>query len=334
MTRSRGRSIAAILAASALAAACTATVMPGPAQSSVSPAPSARPEMDATIYFARERQAPLGVVVRIQMDDTATDRIWDRVVALQQAPVVGPSGSFNVVRLARPPLREVTLRGPFATLDFEVDDRGWGLTGPGHVGAYTQQLVYTVTDEPGIGALTLTMNGGIPAILDGVRFERPLTRDSVLPPPSEPGTVWFARDLGLPLPVIAEGAGTGRTPAERIRSRIETLMRGPAVAVPEDAFNTLTKLRALLLDVVIEGDLAVLDFAPTEDGWGLHGAATLRAFVQQIVFTVTEEQGITRVLITENGTTAVIGGEGLVVDRPITRTELIEDAYGTDQRER
>lgn len=61
----------------------------------------------------------------------------------------------------------MTLRGPLATLDFEVDDGGWGLTGPGHVGAYTQQLVYTVTDEPGSRALTLTMNGGIPAILDG-----------------------------------------------------------------------------------------------------------------------------------------------------------------------
>ena len=194
--------------------------------------------------------------------------------------------------------------------------------------------MYTVTDEPNIEALVLTMNGGLPAIVEGVRFERPLTRDSVLPPPPELGTVWFARDLGLPLPVIVEGAGAGPTPAERIRSRIGTLMRGPTPAVPEDTFNTLTRLRALLVDIVIEGDLAVLDFAPTEDGWGLHGAATLRAFVQQIVFTVTEEPGIARVLITENGGLAVIGGEGLVVDRPITRTELIEQAYGSDQRER
>src|SRR5688500_1012472 len=143
MKHRRGRFIAAIVAASALAAACTTTVVPGPARSSPSSAPTSAPEMDATIYFARERQPPLGLVVRIHMDVTAVDRVWDRVIALKQSPVVGPAGSFNVVRLARPPLRAVTLIGPLATLDFDVDDRGWGLGEPGHVGAYTQQLVYT-----------------------------------------------------------------------------------------------------------------------------------------------------------------------------------------------
>ena len=309
-------------------------VSPAPAERTAPPQPAATREMDATIYFARERQTPLGLVVRIHMDDWAVDRVWDRVVALQQAPVIGPSRSFNVVRLARPSLRGVTLTGPLATLDFAVDDRGWGLGGPGHVGAFVQQLVFTVTDEPGVGALALTMNDGVPAIIEGVRFLRPLTRDSVFPPPPDPGTVWFARDLGLPLPVIVEGAGIGATPADRIRSRIEALMRGPTPAVPEDTFNTLVTLRAVLVDVAIDGDLAVLDFAPTADGWGLHGAAALRAFVQQVVFTVTEEPGIARVLLTERGGQAVIGGEGLVVDRPITRTELIEQAYGSDEKER
>jgi len=44
------------------------------------------------------------------------------------------------------------------------------------------------------------------------------------------------------------------------------------------------------------------------------------------VFTASEEPGIVRVLITQNGgLQAIIGGEGLVVDRPQTRRGLLGD---------
>jgi hypothetical protein len=55
----------------------------------------------------------------------------------------------------------------------------------------------------------------------------------------------------------------------------------------------------------------------------------VRALLQQIVYTAAEEPGLRRVLVTQNGgQRAVIGGEGLVVDRPVTR----EDVSGYAQR--
>jgi spore germination protein GerM len=50
------------------------------------------------------------------------------------------------------------------------------------------------------------------------------------------------------------------------------------------------------------------------------GSARIRAFVEQLLYTASEEPGIISVLITQNGgETAIIGGEGLIVDRPTTR---------------
>ena len=69
-----------------------------------------------------------------------------------------------------------------------------------------------------------------------------------------------------------------------------------------------------------------IDYRVPEDDWGVNGSASLRALVQQVVFTASEEPGIVRVLITQNGgREAVIGGEGLVVDRPQTRRGLLGD---------
>lgn len=55
----------------------------------------------------------------------------------------------------------------------------------------------------------------------------------------------------------------------------------------------------------------------------MEGAARIKALVQQIVFTATPEPEIARVLITQDGgATAVIGGEGLVIDSPATRERV------------
>jgi spore germination protein GerM len=55
----------------------------------------------------------------------------------------------------------------------------------------------------------------------------------------------------------------------------------------------------------------------------VNGSARVATFVQQLVYTASEEPGIARVLITQNsGRTAIIGGEGLVIDRPATRADL------------
>jgi spore germination protein GerM len=83
-------------------------------------------------------------------------------------------------------------------------------------------------------------------------------------------------------------------------------------------------MNARLRSVTIAGDLVTIDYHVPGDDWGVNGSASLRALVEQLVFTASEEPGIVRVLITQNGArVAVIGGEGLIIDRPQTRRGLL-----------
>jgi hypothetical protein len=71
---------------------------------------------------------------------------------------------------------------------------------------------------------------------------------------------------------------------------------------------------------LVRGDLATVEFE-LSNGWGVHGSAQSLAVVQQLVYTITEEPGISRALITEKGKpNAVI--DQLVVDAPLTREDV------------
>jgi hypothetical protein len=175
----------------------------------------------------------------------------------------------------------------------------------------------------------LTQSGGQDAVIATntaiVTYRAPLTREMVAPNARpDHGVAYFARDQGTPLAVFLEGAGLGATPQDRIWSRLVALENGPLVA-GADAFNVVAPMKARLRSVTVEGDLVTIDYRVPGDDWGVNGSASLRALVEQLVFTASEEPGIVRVLITQNGEGAVIGGEGLVIDRPQTRLGLLGD---------
>jgi hypothetical protein len=72
--------------------------------------------------------------------------------------------------------------------------------------------------------------------------------------------------------------------------------------------------------VKINGDLATVDLT-VPDGWKVSGSAATTALIQQIVYTATEEPGIRRVLITQNG------GKPTTIDqfewtKPLAREEV------------
>ncbi|HYU81834.1 MAG TPA: GerMN domain-containing protein, partial [Candidatus Polarisedimenticolia bacterium] len=156
-----------------------------------------------------------------------------------------------------------------------------------------------------------------------VTYHDPLTRELAGPWVHPDHTaVYFARDGQSPLAVYLPGAGIGATPEERIRSRLVALETGPGVVMP-DAYNSVRDANAKLDGIRIAGDLVIIDYSVAGDDWGVNGSARLASFVQQIVYTASEEPGITRVLITQNGgRTAIIGGEGLVIDHPATRADV------------
>lgn len=136
--------------------------------------------------------------------------------------------------------------------------------------------------------------------------------------------VYLARDRMPPVAWPSTFAGQGSTAEDRIRSRIEALFTTTAPAQWEPPLaNVVPLTSARLGSVVVSGDLATLDFTVPNEDWTLGGSAMLKAFVQQLVYTASEERGIRRVLITQNGgQTAIIGGEGLTVDRPTTREQI------------
>ncbi|HYK98983.1 MAG TPA: GerMN domain-containing protein, partial [Candidatus Acidoferrales bacterium] len=163
----------------------------------------------------------------------------------------------------------------------------------------------------------------------------PTATAAVLPSPTATATastapvaldhalVYFARDRLPPVAAHLDSAGSGATPEARITTRLTALF---SAAAPAGLFNTALRAKARPGAVRIDGDLATVDFAVAGGDWGIAGSANTRAFIQQVVYTATEEPGVRRVLITQNGQQAVLGGEGVVIDHAATR----EDVAGYD----
>jgi hypothetical protein len=150
---------------------------------------------------------------------------------------------------------------------------------------------------------------------------------------SVPTWVYFPRD-GLP-PVGAFVSGYPPNSSSReiaIDTRIGALRRAGPAEIPAGATNPITSVAPpqggtsrFGLSVRIQDDLATVEF-DLSSGWGVHGSAQSQALLQQLVYTITEEPGINRALITETGKPhAVI--DQLVVDKPLTRDDV--SGYGT-----
>ncbi|MGH2499630.1 MAG: Gmad2 immunoglobulin-like domain-containing protein, partial [Candidatus Limnocylindria bacterium] len=117
--------------------------------------------------------------------------------------------------------------------------------------------------------------------------------------------LYYARDLLPPAAAERSVRGEPGTAAERIRARLDGL--NPANVTdppPAGAFNAFPLSDPSLLRVeavTVDGDTARVDFRLPASGWAASGAARSQGLLQQLVYTATEEPGIRRVLITENG---------------------------------
>lgn len=173
----------------------------------------------------------------------------------------------------------------------------------------------------------------------------PVAQPTATPPPTETAapspisasadwTVYFARDLATPVALTVHGPAPAATIELRIRQRMDVL-RGAPQSHDGGAFNVVARMTARLASVTVAGGLATLDYSVPTGDWGIDGSATLRAFVQQVIYTASEEPGIASVLITQDGgNEAVIGGEGLVISGPQTRAGLGYEGITPDQAAR
>jgi immunoglobulin-like protein involved in spore germination len=139
------------------------------------------------VYFARDGLAPTGGFVTGTFDDRRPEsRILSRLGALRYARAGLPSGATNPFAEPTPTqsgtgtfgLSISLLQGDLATVEFELSN-GWGVRGSAQSLALVQQLVYTITEEPGVRRALITEKGKPNAVIDQLVIDRPLTREDV-----------------------------------------------------------------------------------------------------------------------------------------------------------
>lgn len=164
------------------------TASPGATASPAAATPKATPEGTVRIwvYFARDQLPPVGAYVRGTMASSGTGAIASRLIELIHAsPDELPPGTTNVAAAmdrGGPASFDASIRadGDLATVEFAAGafDR---VRGSAASQALLQQLVYTITEEPGIRRALIKEKGKRETTIDQLVIDKPLTREDVLP---------------------------------------------------------------------------------------------------------------------------------------------------------
>ena len=134
--------------------------------------------------------------------------------------------------------------------------------------------------------------------------------------------IYFARDGQPPISAHFDSTAIPPAPEPRIQARLSSLLG--ATQLPPGAFSAFSSRTTVGVNSVrVNGETVTVDFRVNGGDWGIRGSALSLAAVQQLVYTATEEPGIRRVLMTQNGGQRVTIDQ-LVVDKPLAR----EDVFG------
>lgn len=140
------------------------------------------------VYFARDGLPPSGGFITGSFDDSRPEsRILSRLNALRQAKTGLPPGTTNPFAPPAPTQSGTStfgvfvpqIQGDLARVEFDLSS-GWGVRGSAQSLAVLQQLVYTITEEPGIHRAIITEKGKPNAVIDQLVIDKPLTREDVL----------------------------------------------------------------------------------------------------------------------------------------------------------
>ncbi|MFN2520155.1 MAG: Gmad2 immunoglobulin-like domain-containing protein [Candidatus Limnocylindria bacterium] len=154
--------------------------------------------------------------------------------------------------------------------------------------------------------------------------------------PAAPLRVFFPREGLPPVSAIVAGTGPQASPEDRIRSRLDALNPARSPAVPLGAFNPFPlsdPAQLHVASVVVGGDTASVDFALPDGGWrwSAGNAPQVRGLLQELVYSATEEPGIRRVTMTENGGKPTSIG-GVAVAPALSREDVFGYAQPGDTR--
>jgi len=153
----------------------------------VTAGPIAVAPVPVLVYFARDGLPPIAAAVpgSGSVRDRPEDAIGGRLSALwsAQQPSV-PAGAFhpfaktgrgaNTGQLGT----SIGVEGDLATVTFDIP-AGWGVSAAAETNALVQQLVYTITEEPGIRRALIKEKGKANAMIGPLVIDKPLMREDV-----------------------------------------------------------------------------------------------------------------------------------------------------------
>lgn len=101
----------------------------------------------------------------------------------------------------------------------------------------------------------------------------------------------------------------------------EELLRGPSEKELKNGFFTEIPLGTKLRHIHRQKQTIIADFSKELEEYG-GGAARVQGLLAQIVYTLTEISGASSVqILVEGKTEAALGGEGYIIDKPLTRKD-------------
>lgn len=104
-----------------------------------------------------------------------------------------------------------------------------------------------------------------------------------------------------------------------LENAIKALLTGPNPNESLQGITTQIPGGTRLLNVKVDAKTAILNFSRQLENYG-GGTDRLKGIIQQIVFTATETPGINQAWIWMEGQKELVfGGEGLVLDHPLSR---------------
>jgi hypothetical protein len=140
------------------------------------------------VFFARDSLPPLAAEIRgTSSGNRVESEILSRISALHSLSAKDiPAGASNPLAKTAPSATAgqtlfgigAQVEGDLATVEFEVPT-GWGVHGAAESTALVQQLVYVITEEPGIRRAMITEKGKAKATIDQLVIDRPLSREDV-----------------------------------------------------------------------------------------------------------------------------------------------------------
>ncbi len=105
---------------------------------------------------------------------------------------------------------------------------------------------------------------------------------------------------------------------EGIRLALQELIAGPK----DPQLTTAIPPETQVLDVRVEGNDIFLNFSPEFTQGG--GSSTMMSRITQVLYTATSQNPSARVWISVEGRALeVLGGEGLIIDQPLTRASFV-----------